>query len=162
MCLFQRFVKTIVEPLRNNLDDVASQGQMVIKSTPAGSNISEVEEDVRCLSDLRAELIQSVADRENALSNALLRMGEFRDTLILMINWLSNTEEVMVNQKPPSPEQSIIKAQLQEQEVRCRNSRNVLIICTLLHIITMYTRAGNLLQHLMVAIHVIDLRLCCR
>lgn len=58
-----------------------------------------------------------VSDRERSLDSALLQSGKFNDALDSLLSWLSETEDMVANQKPPSPEFRVVKAQLQEQKV---------------------------------------------
>lgn len=59
-----------------------------------------------------------VAERIAQLQEALLHCGKFQDALEPLLSWLSDTEELIVNQKPPSAEYRVVKAQIQEQKVR--------------------------------------------
>lgn len=61
-----------------------------------------------------------VAERIAQLQEALLHCGKFQDALEPLLSWLSDTEELVANQKPPSAEYRVVKAQIQEQKVRQR------------------------------------------
>ena len=114
----QAFVKSKVDPLQKQLDAVTSQGQGLIKSAPPGSNTSGLETDLESLADRWAELSEKVSEREKDLDGALLQSGKFQDAMASLLTWLAETEDTVANQKPPSPEQRVVKAQLQEQKVR--------------------------------------------
>lgn len=58
-----------------------------------------------------------VAQRIAQLQEALLRCGKFQDALEPLLSWLADTEELISNQKPPSAEYKVVKAQIQEQKV---------------------------------------------
>ena len=58
-----------------------------------------------------------VAERIAQLQEALLHCGKFQDALEPLLSWLSDTEELVANQKPPSAEYRVVKAQIQEQKV---------------------------------------------
>lgn len=61
-----------------------------------------------------------IAERSAQLHEALLHCGRFQDALESLLNWLTDTEELVANQKPPSAEFKVVKAQIQEQKVsRC-------------------------------------------
>lgn len=62
-----------------------------------------------------------VAQRIAQLQEALLHCGKFQDALEPLLSWLADTEELIANQKPPSAEYKVVKAQIQEQKV----SKNV-------------------------------------
>lgn len=66
---------------------------------------------------LRLLLLQ-VAERIAQLQEALLHCGKFQDALEPLLSWLRDTEELVANQKPPSAEYRVVKAQIQEQKVQ--------------------------------------------
>jgi len=47
----------------------------------------------------------------------LLQSGKFQEALDSLLDWLTETEELVANQKPPSAEYKVTKAQMQEQKV---------------------------------------------
>ena len=53
--------------------------------------------------------------RERALDVGLLQSGKFREALEGLLQWLADTEELVANQKPPSADYKVVKAQVQEQ-----------------------------------------------
>lgn len=63
-------------------------------------------------------LRSQVAERIAQLQEALLHCGKFQDALEPLLSWLSDTEELVANQKPPSAEYRVVKAQIQEQKVQ--------------------------------------------
>lgn len=58
-----------------------------------------------------------VAERSAQLHEALLHCGRFQDALESLLSWLTDTEELMATQRPPSAEFKVVKAQIQEQRV---------------------------------------------
>jgi dystonin len=56
-------------------------------------------------------------ERERKLDVALLQSGKFQEALDGLAKWLTDTEEMVANQKPPSADYKVVKAQLQEQKV---------------------------------------------
>lgn len=46
-----------------------------------------------------------------------MHCGKFQDALEPLLSWLADTEELIANQKPPSAEYKVVKAQIQEQKV---------------------------------------------
>ena len=55
-------------------------------------------------------------ERDRRLDVALLQSGKFKEALAGLSKWLSDTEEMVANQKPPSSDYKVVKAQLQEQK----------------------------------------------
>lgn len=75
-----------------------------------------------------------VAERSAQLHEALLHCGRFQDALESLLSWLTDTEELVANQKPPSAEFKVVKAQIQEQKVsvnymvvKCINTKAFLL-----------------------------------
>ena len=58
-----------------------------------------------------------VSERDRNLDNAILQSGKFNDAFMNLMDWLKETEGLVSNQKAPSPDFKVAKAQLQEQKV---------------------------------------------
>ncbi|KAB0354857.1 hypothetical protein FD755_022316 [Muntiacus reevesi] len=58
-----------------------------------------------------------VAQRAAQLQEALLHCGRFQDALESLLSWMGDTEELVANQKAPSAEFKVVKAQIQEQKL---------------------------------------------
>lgn len=56
-------------------------------------------------------------ERERRLDVGLLQSGKFAEALAGLEKWLADTEDMVNNQKPPSADYKVVKAQLQEQKV---------------------------------------------
>lgn len=56
-------------------------------------------------------------ERSRKLDIGLLQSGKFQEALDGFAKWLTDTEEMVANQKPPSADYKVVKAQLQEQKV---------------------------------------------
>lgn len=55
-------------------------------------------------------------ERDRKLDVGLLQSGKFQEALDGLDKWLADTEEMVANQKPPSSDYKVVKAQLQEQK----------------------------------------------
>jgi len=58
-----------------------------------------------------------VEERDKRLDTALLQTGKYKDSVTSLLEWLAETEDMVANQKPPSAEYKVAKAQVQEQRV---------------------------------------------
>lgn len=58
-----------------------------------------------------------MSERDRSLDSAILQSGKFNDALKNLIDWMKETEDLVANQKSPSPDYKVAKAQLQEQKV---------------------------------------------
>src|SRR5699024_1507827 len=91
-------------------------GNDLIQSAPHGVNTAELEQELEKHGDQWNELKAKLNDRERKLDLALLQAGRFKDALSSVEKWLTETEEMVRNQKPPSSDYIALKAQLQEQK----------------------------------------------
>lgn len=55
-------------------------------------------------------------ERDKKLDIGLLQSGKFQEALECLEKWLSDTEDMVANQKAPSSDYKVVKAQLQEQK----------------------------------------------
>lgn len=53
----------------------------------------------------------------------MLQSGKFQEALDGLAKWLTDTEDLVANQKPPSADYKVVKAQLQEQKVKTKISK---------------------------------------
>ena len=57
------------------------------------------------------------------MDTALLQTGKYKESMSALLEWMSETEDMVANQKPPSAEYKVAKAQLQEQKVNSSTLR---------------------------------------
>ncbi|XP_074600372.1 dystonin-like protein short stop isoform X2 [Brevipalpus obovatus] len=112
---FKSFIRTKVEPLGRRVEDIIRVGNGMIQSAASGVDTSKLEQDVDKLNERWNELKEKLHDRERRLDVALLQAGRFQEALASVEKWLKDTEEMVANQKPPSADYKVVKAQVQEQ-----------------------------------------------
>uniref|UniRef100_A0A8C5CUT3 Microtubule actin crosslinking factor 1 n=1 Tax=Gadus morhua TaxID=8049 RepID=A0A8C5CUT3_GADMO len=103
------------EPPR--LKHVNAVGQGLIQSAAKHTDTQALEHDLENTNLQWNSLNKRVAERIAQLQEALLHCGKFQDALEPLLSWLSDTEELVANQKPPSAEYRVVKAQIQEQKL---------------------------------------------
>ncbi|KAK5647774.1 hypothetical protein RI129_002666 [Pyrocoelia pectoralis] len=113
---FKKFRAKSVEPLSKIVDDCNRTGQSLIQSASSGVNTTTLEKDLEKMNELWNNLKEKINDRERRLDIALLQSGKFQEALDGLAKWLTDTEELVANQKPPSADYKVVKAQLQEQK----------------------------------------------
>ncbi|XP_031356417.1 dystonin isoform X4 [Photinus pyralis] len=113
---FKKFRAKSVEPLSKMVDDCNRIGQSLIQSASPGVNTTTLEKDLEKMNDLWNSLKEKINDRERRLDIALLQSGKFQEALDGLAKWLTDTEELVANQKAPSADYKVVKAQLQEQK----------------------------------------------
>ncbi|XP_056250895.1 dystonin isoform X5 [Seriola aureovittata] len=114
---FKAFQKDDIDPLQTQLQDINSLGQGLIQNATKGTSIKKLEDDLEGVNTKWNTLNKKIAERSAQLHEALLHCGRFQDALESLLSWLTDTEELMANQKPPSAEFKVVKAQIQEQKL---------------------------------------------
>uniref|UniRef100_A0A4W3JBR7 Dystonin n=1 Tax=Callorhinchus milii TaxID=7868 RepID=A0A4W3JBR7_CALMI len=114
---FKVFQKEEIDPLQAKFQEVNWLGQGLIQSVAKNTNIQNLEHDLEESNTRWNTLTKKVAERAAQLQEALLHCGRFQDALESLLSWLMDTEELVTNQKPPSAEFKVVKAQIQEQKL---------------------------------------------
>ncbi|XP_063905660.1 dystonin isoform X27 [Zophobas morio] len=113
---FKKFRAKTVEPVGKAVEGCNRAGQGLIQSAAPGVNTATLEKDLEKMNDQWNDLKERLNDRERRLDVALLQSGKFQEALDGLAKWLTDTEELVANQKPPSADYKVVKAQLQEQK----------------------------------------------
>ncbi|XP_057210504.1 microtubule-actin cross-linking factor 1, isoforms 1/2/3/4/5 isoform X14 [Triplophysa rosa] len=106
-----------VDRIQPKLQHVNAVGQGLIQSAAKHTDTQGLEHDLETTNLCWNSLNKRVAERIAQLQEALLHCGKFQDALEPLLSWLSDTEELIANQKPPSAEYRVVKAQIQEQKL---------------------------------------------
>ncbi|CAJ1067502.1 dystonin isoform X11 [Xyrichtys novacula] len=114
---FKDFQKEDIDPLQLQLQDINSLGQGLIQTAAKGTSTKKLEDDLEEVNTKWNTLNKKIAERSAQLHEALLHCGRFQDALESLLSWLTDTEELVANQKPPSAEFKVVKAQIQEQKL---------------------------------------------
>nr|XP_048286368.1 dystonin isoform X17 [Myodes glareolus] len=115
--VFKVFQKEEIEALQAKQQDVNWLGQGLIQSAAANTCTQGLEHDLDDVNARWKTLNKKVAQRAAQLQEALLHCGRFQDALESLLSWMADTEDLVANQKPPSAEFKVVKAQIQEQKL---------------------------------------------
>lgn len=113
---FKKFRAKTIEPLSHNVDECNRLGQTLVQSAGTGVNTATLEKDLEKMNEKWNDLKDKINDRDRRLDVGLLQSGKFQEALDGLAKWLTDTEEMVANQKPPSADYKVVKAQLQEQK----------------------------------------------
>ncbi|CAO1430403.1 unnamed protein product, partial [Diamesa serratosioi] len=113
---FQTFRKQVVDPMDKKVDNLNDLGQDLIRSAQDNVSTVTLEADLEKLVQNWNSIKERVSERDRKLDQALLQTGKFQDALKGLINWLKDSEDMINNQKSPSIDYKVVKAQLQEQK----------------------------------------------
>lgn len=105
-----------IEPIARAIDECNIVGQGLIQSAGRDVNTSGVEKDLDKMNEKWNDLKERLNERARKLDVGLLQSGKFQEALDGLEKWLADTEEMVANQKPPSSDYKVVKAQLQEQK----------------------------------------------
>ncbi|XP_052440234.1 microtubule-actin cross-linking factor 1 isoform X18 [Carassius gibelio] len=114
---FKAVEREQIDSIQPKLQHVNAVGQGLIQSAAKHTDTQALEHDLETTNLRWNSLNKSVAERIAQLQEALLHCGKFQDALEPLLSWLSDTEELIANQKPPSVEYRVVKAQIQEQKL---------------------------------------------
>ncbi|XP_036070195.1 microtubule-actin cross-linking factor 1 isoform X6 [Oryzias melastigma] len=114
---FKAVEREQVDSIQPKLQHINAVGQGLIQSAAKHTDTQALEHDLEATNLRWNSLNKRVAERIAQLQEALLHCGKFQDALEPLLSWLSDTEELVANQKPPSAEYRVVKAQIQEQKL---------------------------------------------
>ncbi|XP_060948240.1 microtubule-actin cross-linking factor 1 isoform X2 [Limanda limanda] len=114
---FKAVEREQVDSIQPKLQHVNAVGQGLIQSAAKHTDTQALEHDLESTNLRWNSFNKRVAERIAQLQEALLHCGKFQDALEPLLSWLSDTEELVANQKPPSAEYRVVKAQIQEQKL---------------------------------------------
>ncbi|KAM9384120.1 microtubule-actin cross-linking factor 1, isoforms 1/2/3/4 [Pholidichthys leucotaenia] len=114
---FKAVEREQVDTIQPKLQHINAVGQGLIQSAAKHTDTQALEHDLETTNLQWNSLNKRVAERIAQLQEALLHCGKFQDALEPLLSWLSDTEELVANQKPPSAEYRVVKAQIQEQKL---------------------------------------------
>ncbi|KAK9887502.1 hypothetical protein WA026_023054 [Henosepilachna vigintioctopunctata] len=113
---FKKFKMKITDPVGKEVDTWNKFGQGLIQSAASGVSTTLLEKDLEKMNEQWNSLKDKINDRERRLDVALLQSGKFQEALDGLDKWLTDTEDLVTNQKAPSADYKVVKAQLQEQK----------------------------------------------
>ncbi|XP_031629787.1 dystonin isoform X12 [Contarinia nasturtii] len=106
----------VVEPLAHTVAEVNRLGSDLVRTAQSGVSTAVLEKDLEKLNEKWNDIKEALNLRERKLDVALLQSGKFQEALDSLSKWLGDIEEMVANQKPPSADYKVVKAQLQEQK----------------------------------------------
>ncbi|XP_071449100.1 microtubule-actin cross-linking factor 1, isoforms 1/2/3/4/5 isoform X30 [Hetaerina americana] len=113
---FASFREIHVDGLTHRVEECNRVGQGLVQSAAAGVSTSSLEKDLERLNEKWNSLKEKLNERDRKLDVGLLQSGKFQEALDGLSKWLADTEEMVANQKPPSADYKVVKAQMQEQK----------------------------------------------
>ncbi|XP_034017043.1 microtubule-actin cross-linking factor 1 isoform X7 [Thalassophryne amazonica] len=114
---FKAVEREQVDGIQPQLQHINAVGQGLIQSAAKHTDTQALEHDLEFTNLQWNSFNKRVAERIAQLQEALLHCGKFQDALEPLLSWLSDTEELVANQRPPSAEYRVVKAQIQEQKL---------------------------------------------
>lgn len=113
---FVNFKKQFIEPVDRKMGDLNEIGRDLIRSASKSVSTEDLENDLERILIIWNQLKTNIAEYDRKLDQALAQSGKFHDALDALMRWLKETEEQVRNQKPPSVDYKVVKAQIHEQK----------------------------------------------
>merc|ERR1719438_419270 len=113
---FKQFQRRVIEPVGKEVEKTNRGGQGLIQSAASGVNTSIMEADLEKMNSLWNSFKQALAERERKLDQGLLQSGKYGEAMKGLMDWFDEMDDMINNQKPPSSDYKVIKAQIQEQK----------------------------------------------
>ncbi|XP_015177047.1 PREDICTED: dystonin isoform X19 [Polistes dominula] len=105
-----------IEPISSKVEFCNALGRGLVQTAGRDVSTTNIEKDLDKLNDKWNDLQDRLNERDRKLDVGLLQSGKFQEALNGLEKWLTDTEEMVSNQKPPSSDYKVVKAQLQEQK----------------------------------------------
>ena len=113
---FKQFQVKVVAAVGKEVEKTNRSGQGLIQTAASGVNTSGIENDLEKMNELWNNLKQAIAERDRKLDQAILQSGKYGEAINGLMSWMDEMEDMMANQKPPSADYKVVKAQIQEQK----------------------------------------------
>jgi hypothetical protein len=124
-------LRNSTRPLGERVDKLLDIGHRLIRSAPSNTDTSQlVSWLVHCsicisvqesaqnkVNDVWNELMARTGEREQRIDGALQQLSNYQDSHQALLNWLEESEQMLINQRPPSTDYKVVKAQLQAYDV---------------------------------------------
>ncbi|CDW56773.1 VAB 10A protein [Trichuris trichiura] len=108
---FRQTADTMAEAVRKTL----LRGNYMLKSAAPGADCAELETKLTSLQNITRELLSKISEQVEKAEGGLRTADAYRMLVGELNTWLTDTEELVSNQRPPSSHYKVAKAQLREQ-----------------------------------------------
>uniref|UniRef100_A0A1I7TIM4 GAR domain-containing protein n=1 Tax=Caenorhabditis tropicalis TaxID=1561998 RepID=A0A1I7TIM4_9PELO len=112
-----RQLKESLKPVGEKMDAFNSDCKLMIKTAGPEADTRELDSLLKRVGDAYSDVVGKVSDKEMTVDAAVQQQGRVEDAYRALLNWLEETEEMMENQKKPSADAKVAKAQLHAYEV---------------------------------------------
>ncbi|VDP49595.1 unnamed protein product [Soboliphyme baturini] len=109
--------KEVAESFVEQINQLSKQADSLVNCSPDSTEASLLETRITSLQELLSELKETILSKEKLLQSADDKLKTYTDTSNELRAWLEDTEELMANQKSPSSDHRVLKAQLEEQKL---------------------------------------------
>ncbi|CAJ0916087.1 unnamed protein product, partial [Mesorhabditis belari] len=112
-----RQLKDQLRPVSERADSVQAECKALIKTASPDADTKQLSSTLAEVSRAVDGINASIGAKQLALDAAVQQMGSYNDAQRDLQNWLEETEELVGNQKMPSSDAKVAKAQLQSYDV---------------------------------------------
>ncbi|CAI5438399.1 unnamed protein product [Caenorhabditis angaria] len=112
-----KLLKESMKPIGEKMENFNSDCKLMIKTAGPEGDTSELDGLLKKVGNSWSEVVGKVGDKEMNVDAAVQQQGKVEDAYRSLMNWLEETEEMLENQKKPSADAKVAKAQLHAYEV---------------------------------------------
>ena len=109
-----------IKPTADASDDLISTVKDLIRSAEPGVPTKDLEDLLKDLTNKMNELNSAIDERERKIEAAVQGLGSYNDAYKALLNWIEEIEELVANQKPPSADYKVARAQLQNHDFQMK------------------------------------------
>lgn len=109
-----------LKQIADKSDEIINSCKELIRSASPTVSTNVLEEWMETVGFKWHDLSARIEDRERQIDAALQSLGSYNDAYDSLLNWLEETEELLNNQKPPSADFKLVKAQLQNHDFQLK------------------------------------------
>ena len=109
-----------LKPLLEEAERVSEQCKDLIRTAGPGVPTKELEETLKSLGDATNEINLKMEERDRVIDSAVQGLGSYNDAYKALLNWIEEIEDLISNQKPPSADYKVARAQLQNHDFQLK------------------------------------------
>uniref|UniRef100_A0A914QLD3 Uncharacterized protein n=1 Tax=Panagrolaimus davidi TaxID=227884 RepID=A0A914QLD3_9BILA len=109
-----------LKPLLDETEAITEQCKDLIRSAGSGIPTTELEGTLKSLGDAINDITSKVEERDRIIDSAIQGLGSYNDAYKALLNWIEEIEDLVSNQKPPSADYKVARAQLQNHDFQLK------------------------------------------
>uniref|UniRef100_A0AC34GL66 Dystonin n=1 Tax=Panagrolaimus sp. ES5 TaxID=591445 RepID=A0AC34GL66_9BILA len=109
-----------LKPILEETEKITEKCKDLIRSAGSGIPTKELEGTLKSLGDAVNDINSKVEERDRTIDSAIQGLGSYNDAYKALLNWIEEIEDLVSNQKPPSADYKVARAQLQNHDFQLK------------------------------------------